>query len=147
MENDASAASLLPYQQRRHSKDPHGGELKRAGVHCETDTWIALKNAGLVDWMVGEWELTESAIACLGHFTIAKAPDSGIDIRVDVPSVATLDDFVSSILEGARVQHGGVGKHTLWGHAIEGPAARRSEFSREGCPTVFHILVSGRPIA
>jgi hypothetical protein len=68
-------------------------ELKRAGVHCETDTWVALRNAGLVDWLHGEWELTESALACLGHFTIAKPPDSGIDIRVDYPEAFVIMPF------------------------------------------------------
>jgi hypothetical protein len=71
-------------------------ELKSAGVHCESDTWIALKNAGLVDWVGGEWELTESALACLGHFTIAKAPDSGVDIRVDYPEAFVVMPFGES---------------------------------------------------
>lgn len=34
-------------------------ELRRAGVHCETDTWIELRHAGLVDWVGGEWEQTD----------------------------------------------------------------------------------------
>jgi hypothetical protein len=68
-------------------------ELKSAGVHCQMDTWVALKNAGLVDWLGGEWRLTESALACLGHFTIAKAPDNGIDIRVDYPEAFVIMPF------------------------------------------------------
>lgn len=68
-------------------------ELRSAGVHCETDTWIALRNEGLVDWLGGEWELSKSAIACLGHFTIAKAPDSGVDIRVDYPEAFVIMPF------------------------------------------------------
>lgn len=68
-------------------------ELRRAGVHCETDTWIELRNAGLVDWQNGEWELTPSAAACLRHFTLAKAPDSGVDIRVDYPEAFVVMPF------------------------------------------------------
>ena len=68
-------------------------ELRSAGVHCQMDTWIALKNAGLVDWIGGEWALTESALACLRHFTIAKAPDSGSDIRVDYPEAFVIMPF------------------------------------------------------
>jgi hypothetical protein len=70
-------------------------ELKSAGVHCEMDTWVALRNSGLVYWQGGEWGLTESALACLGHFTIAKAPDSGIDIRVDQGSLKVRQNSVS----------------------------------------------------
>ena len=37
--------------------------------------------------------LTESALACLGHFTIAKAPDNGIDIRIDYPEAFVIMPF------------------------------------------------------
>ena len=68
-------------------------ELRSAGVHCEMDTWIALRDTGLVNWLGGEWELTKSALACLGHFTIAKAPDNGVDIRVDYPEAFVIMPF------------------------------------------------------
>jgi hypothetical protein len=54
---------------------------------------MALRNTGLVDWRHGEWELTQSALACLGHFTIAKPPESGIDIRVDYPEAFVIMPF------------------------------------------------------
>ncbi len=68
-------------------------ELRRAGVHCESDTWVALRNSGLVEWRHDEWGLTQSALACLGHFTIAKPPESGIDIRVDYPEAFVIMPF------------------------------------------------------
>jgi hypothetical protein len=68
-------------------------ELASAGVHCEEDTWIELKDAGLVQWLGDEWELTRPAAACLRHFTIAKAPDSGVDIRVDYPEAFVVMPF------------------------------------------------------
>ena len=68
-------------------------ELRRAGVHCESDTWVALKKGELVDWSGDEWGLTEAALACLGHFTLAKSPDSGIDIRVDYPEAFVIMPF------------------------------------------------------
>jgi hypothetical protein len=68
-------------------------ELKSAGVHCEEDTWVELKDAGLVHWSGDEWALTRPAAACLRHFTIAKAPDSGVDIRVDYPEAFVIMPF------------------------------------------------------
>ena len=71
-------------------------ELRSAGVHCENDTWVVLRNAGLVNWLGGEWQITESALACLRHFTVAKAPDSGVDIRVDYPEAFVIMPFGES---------------------------------------------------
>jgi hypothetical protein len=68
-------------------------ELKSAGVHCENDTWIALEKAGLVDWSGDEWELTAPGLECLNHFTVAKSPVSGIDIRVDYPEAFVIMPF------------------------------------------------------
>lgn len=68
-------------------------ELVSAGVHCQMDTWVALKDEGLVTWLGGEWELTKPALACLRHFTIAKAPDIDVDIRVDYPEAFVIMPF------------------------------------------------------
>jgi len=71
-------------------------ELTSAGVHCQNDTWVVLRNAGLVDWIDKEWELTEAGLACLRHFTVAKAPDSGVDVRVDYPEAFVIMPFGES---------------------------------------------------
>jgi hypothetical protein len=71
-------------------------ELKSAGVHCENDTWMVLKTAGLVDWKGDEWKITEAGSACLRHFTVAKAPDYGTDIRVDYPEAFVIMPFGES---------------------------------------------------
>ena len=38
-------------------------ELRSAGVHCEMDTWIALKDTGLVNWLGGEWEANKIRVS------------------------------------------------------------------------------------
>lgn len=68
-------------------------ELRNAGVHCEKDTWEPLMRAGVVNWAGDEWELTAAATEILRNFTIAKPPDSGIDIRVDYPETFVVMPF------------------------------------------------------
>lgn len=68
-------------------------ELTRAGVHCESDTWLLLKDTGLVDWRDGEWQLMPAARACLARFTLGLAPDAGVDIRVDYPEAFVVMPF------------------------------------------------------
>jgi hypothetical protein len=68
-------------------------ELKSAGVHCQNDTWGVLKDAGLVNWLNDEWELTAPARACLNHFTVGEGPTNRIDIRVDYPEAFIIMPF------------------------------------------------------
>jgi|SRR5215475_12175488 len=68
-------------------------ELTRAGVHCQDDTWIALRDDGIVDWANGEWHLTKTTRAFLRHYLVAKKPTDKVDIRVDYPEAFIVMPF------------------------------------------------------
>lgn len=62
-------------------------ELKRAGVHCEEDTFQVLEDAGVVTRIGSEYELSKPVRKILNTFTVANGPQANIDIRVDYPEV------------------------------------------------------------
>ena len=68
-------------------------ELRRAGVHCEMDTWIPLRDSGVVNWVNGEWELTPATREVLRHFIVAKLPGPRVDIRIDYPEAFVVMPF------------------------------------------------------
>jgi len=68
-------------------------ELTRAGVHCDADSRQVLEDAGVVTRIGNEYELSKPARAIVNRFTVAKAPQDGIDIRVDYPEVFVIMPF------------------------------------------------------
>lgn len=71
-------------------------ELYQAGVHCNTDTYWPLMDAGIVEFENNEYALSKTAREMIRSFTVAKAPESPKDIRVDYPEVFIVMPFSES---------------------------------------------------
>ena len=75
-------------------------ELAQAGVHCDPDSIQLLEDAGIVTrYFTGsgeEFELSRSGRKFLSTFTVAKAPNGDVDIRVDYPEVFIIMPFSES---------------------------------------------------
>jgi hypothetical protein len=88
----------LLYQYARRTR--HGdhrvlteNELTKAGVHCDPDSRQILEDAGVVTRIGNMFELTKPARKIISTFTVAKGPDTGVDIRVDYPEVFVIMPF------------------------------------------------------
>lgn len=68
-------------------------ELADAGVHCEDDTWMALRDAGVVEWVGDEWGLSAPTRAIVTRFLVAKHPGARVDIRIDYPEAFIIMPF------------------------------------------------------
>jgi hypothetical protein len=68
-------------------------ELTNAGVHCDPDSRQPLEDAGVVTRSGDEYELSEAARKIISTFTVAKGPETGVDIRVDYPEVFVVMPF------------------------------------------------------
>lgn len=92
---------LLYRKSRRTADGKHsvltGDELKRAGVHCEADSWDDLSLSGIVKRIVKRtghvFELSDPARNMIGRFLIAKGPETDFDLRVDYPEVFVIMPF------------------------------------------------------
>lgn len=62
-------------------------ELKAAGVHCDPDSRQVLEDAEVVRRIGNAYELTKAARKIVSTFTLAKGPETNLDIRVDYPEV------------------------------------------------------------
>ena len=69
------------------------GELTSAGVHCDPDSRQLLEEAEVVTRIGDEFELSKAARKILSTFTVAKGPQSSVDIRVDYPEVFVVMPF------------------------------------------------------
>jgi hypothetical protein len=68
-------------------------ELTEAGVHCDVDSRLPLERAGVVIRINDEYELSKPAEKIIETFTVAKGPESMVDIRVDYPEVFVVMPF------------------------------------------------------
>jgi hypothetical protein len=68
-------------------------ELAKAGVHCDPDSRQILEDAGVVTRIGNEYELVKPAREIMRTFTVAKGPESHVDIRVDYPEVFVVMPF------------------------------------------------------
>jgi len=68
-------------------------ELTSAGVHCDPDSRQVLEDAEVVTRVGDEYELSKQARKILSTFTVAKGPETSIDIRVDYPEVFVVMPF------------------------------------------------------
>ena len=68
-------------------------ELTSAGVHCDVDSRQLLEDAGVVIRTDDEYELSKEARKIVSTFTVAKGPESRVDIRVDYPQVFVVMPF------------------------------------------------------
>jgi hypothetical protein len=68
-------------------------ELTSAGVHCDADSRQVLEDADVVTRIGNEYELSKAARKILSTFTVAKGPQSSVDIRVDYPQVFVVMPF------------------------------------------------------
>ena len=71
-------------------------ELTKAGVHCQTDTWQILEDAGIVERSGGGYGLSKAARQIVNTFTVAKGLQSSVDIRVDYPEAFIVMPFSQS---------------------------------------------------
>jgi len=71
-------------------------ELTRAGVHCGPDTHQPMEDAEIVNRIGYEFELSKPAREIIRRFTVAKAPNDDIDLRVDYPEVFIVMPFSES---------------------------------------------------
>jgi len=67
--------------------------LTRAGVHCDPDSRQLLVDAGVVNRINDEFELSEVGRKIISTFTVAKGPRDDVDIRVDYPEVFVVMPF------------------------------------------------------
>src|ERR1700676_4053565 len=68
-------------------------ELTKAGVHCDPDSRQLLENAGVVKRFGNAYELSKAASKIVSTFTLAKGPETNVDIRVDYPEVFVVMPF------------------------------------------------------
>jgi hypothetical protein len=68
-------------------------ELTKAGVHCDPDSRQVLEDAGVVKRVGDAYELTKAARKIVSTFTLAKGPETNVDIRVDYPEVFVVMPF------------------------------------------------------
>jgi hypothetical protein len=68
-------------------------ELTSAGVHCDPDSRQVLEDAGVVNRIGNEYELSKPARKILSTFTVAQGPRDSVDIRVDYPEVFVVMPF------------------------------------------------------
>jgi hypothetical protein len=68
-------------------------ELADAGVYCDVDTWQPLEDAGVVTRVGDEYELSKPARELIRTFTVAKGPETNLEIRVDYPEVFVVMPF------------------------------------------------------
>jgi hypothetical protein len=68
-------------------------ELTSAGVHCDPDSRQLLEDAGVVTRIGDEYELSKPARKIVSTFTVAKGPESSVEIRVDYPEVFVVMPF------------------------------------------------------
>ena len=68
-------------------------ELYQAGVHCNNDTYWPMMDAGIVEFDKNEYSLSKTAREMIRSFTVAKGPESHLDIRIDYPEVFVVMPF------------------------------------------------------
>ena len=68
-------------------------ELNRAGVHCDPDSRQVLEDAGVVERIGSEYELTKPARKLVSTFTLAQGPERNVDIRIDYPEAFVVMPF------------------------------------------------------
>lgn len=87
---------LYRYAYRRKGEDRRvltEDELTNAGVHCDMDSRQPLEYTGVVTRFGDEYELSKPALEILRRFTVAKAPNDNVDIRIDYPEVFIIMPF------------------------------------------------------
>ena len=68
-------------------------ELTNAGVHCDPDSRQVLEDAGVVERVGDAYELSQAARKIVSTFTLAKGPETNVDIRVDYPEAFVVMPF------------------------------------------------------
>lgn len=68
-------------------------ELTAAGVHCDPDSRQVLEDADVVRRVGDTYELSKAARKIVSTFTLAKGPETNVDIRVDYPEVFVVMPF------------------------------------------------------
>ena len=71
-------------------------ELYQAGVHCNADTYWPMMDAGIVEYSNNEYSLSKTSREMIRSFTVAKGPESHVDIRIDYPEVFVVMPFSES---------------------------------------------------
>lgn len=71
-------------------------ELEAAGVHCDPDSRQVLEDAEVVRRVGNAYELSMAARKIVSTFTLAKGPETNIDIRVDYPEAFVVMPFGQS---------------------------------------------------
>lgn len=68
-------------------------ELEAAGVHCDPDSRQVLEDAEVVRRVGNAYELCKAARKMVSTFTLAKGPETNVDIRVDYPEAFVVMPF------------------------------------------------------
>lgn len=68
-------------------------ELRAAGVHCDPDTWQILEDAEVVKRVGSAYELSKASRKLVSTFTLAKGPETNVDVRVDYPEAFVVMPF------------------------------------------------------
>ena len=68
-------------------------ELRAAGVHCDPDTWQILEDAEVVKRVGNAYELSKASRKLVSTFTLAKGPETNVDVRVDYPEAFVVMPF------------------------------------------------------
>ena len=79
---------LYRYGYRAGNDDPPAltmAELTHAGVHCDSDTWVPLERAGVIERDGDRYSLAAPVVEVVRRFTLAKTPRDDVDLRVDYP--------------------------------------------------------------
>ncbi len=68
-------------------------ELIAAGVHCEPDSRQLLEDTEVVRRVGNGYELSKAARKIVSTITLAKGPETNVDIRIDYPEVFVVMPF------------------------------------------------------
>lgn len=87
---------LYQYGRRTGSGDSRvltEDELKSAGVYCDSDSRQILEDDEIVRRVGNAYELSKAARKIVSKFTLAKGPQTNVDVRVDYPEVFVVMPF------------------------------------------------------
>jgi hypothetical protein len=87
---------LYQYARRRDGSQSRvltEAELEAAGVHCDPDSRQVMEDAEVVRRVGNAYELTRATRKIVSTFTLAKGPETNVDIRVDYPEVFVVMPF------------------------------------------------------